>query len=103
MYTLTVPSAAPTSVSVSDVTSSTITVQWGAVECVHQNGHIRGYTVEYGVQGSENTETMHFSRSETKAIISGLTSLTSYTIKLAAVNSVGVGEYTSISTETDST
>ena len=55
------PSAAPTSVSVSEDTSSSITVQWGAVDCIHHNGDITGYSVLYGVQGSESTQTMSVS------------------------------------------
>ena len=35
-----VPSAPPTSVATSDVTSSNITVQWGPVDCIHRNGNI---------------------------------------------------------------
>ena len=95
------PSATPNSLSVSEVTTSSITVQWEAVDCIHHNAdNITGYSVQYGVQGSRSTETMIFSGTE--ATISGLTSSTSYTIKVAAVNSVGVGEYSRISAETDS-
>ena len=42
------PSAPPTSVNVSDVTPSSITVQWGPVDCIHRNGDITGYSVQYG-------------------------------------------------------
>ena len=94
------PSVAPNYVSVSEVTSSSITVQWGAVDCTHYNADVMGYSVQYGVRGSGSTETMILS--ETEATISGLTSSTSYTIKVAALNSVGVGEYSSITAETDS-
>ena len=38
-----VPSAPPISVSVSEVTSSSITVQWGPVDCIHRNGDITDY------------------------------------------------------------
>ncbi|CAI8013804.1 hypothetical protein GBAR_LOCUS8699, partial [Geodia barretti] len=36
----TVPSAPPSSLDVCVVNSSTITVQWGEVPCIHQNGAI---------------------------------------------------------------
>ena len=88
------PSAAPTSVSVSEVTSSSITVQWGAVDCIHRNGDITGYSVRYGVQGSGSTQTMRVSGgSVTEATISGLTASTTYSFEVAAVNSAGTGVY----------
>ena len=92
----TAPSAAPTSVSVpeEDVTSSTITVQWGTVDCIHHNGDITGYSVRYGVQGSGSTQTRDVSGGgATHILISGLISSTNYTVEVAAENSVGTGVY----------
>ena len=91
------PSASPTFVSVSEVTSSSITVQWGAVDCIHRNGDITGYTVAYGVQGNGNTQTVNISGGEaTQTIISELTPSTNYSIEVAAVNSVGTGVYNNL-------
>ena len=88
------PSAAPTSVRVSAVTSSSITVQWGVVDCIHRNGDITGYSVQYGVVGSGSTETVSVSGSSvTEATISSLMLSTNYTIQVAAVNSAGTGVY----------
>ena len=88
------PSAAPTSVSVSEVTSSSINARWGAVPCIHRNGDITGYSVQYGVVGSESTQTMFVSgASNTEANITGLVESTTYTIEVAAVNSGGIGVY----------
>ena len=88
------PSAPPTSVSTSDVTSSSITVQWGAVDCIHHNGDITGYSVRYGVQGSGSTQTESVTEgTTTEATISGLTPSTSYEIAIAAENSAGTGVY----------
>ena len=82
------PSAAPTSVSVSEVTSSSITVQWSAVDCIHRNGDITGYSVRYGAQ------TVSVSRGgATMTTISRLESSTTYSIEVAAVNSAGTGIY----------
>ena len=90
----TAPSAAPTSVSVSKVTSSNITVQWEEVPCIHHNGNITGYSLQYGVVGSESTQNMPVSgASTTEATITGLVESTTYTIKVAAVNDVGIGVY----------
>ena len=70
------------------MTSSSITVQWGAVDCIHHNGDITGYTVRYGVQ------TMSVSGGgATMTTISGLSAATVYTIEVAAVNSAGTGVY----------
>ena len=92
-----VPSAAPTSVNISAVTSSTITVQWGAVDCIHHNGDITGYSVQYGVQDSGRMETIHVSGNNvTEATLSGLTPSTVYIIQVAAVNGAGVGVYSNL-------
>ena len=90
----TAPSAPPSDVTVTDVTSSTITVQWGEVPCIHQNGAITGYSVQYGVMGSGSTQTMTVSgASTTQTTITGLNPSTTYSIQVAAVNSAGTGEY----------
>ena len=91
------PSAAPTSVRVSKVTSSNITVQWGAVDCTDRNGDITGYSVRYGVQGTaEGDRTVKMTTGDSSGgiyTISGLSAATVYTIEVAAVNSVDTGVY----------
>ena len=90
----TAPSAAPTSVRESGVTSSSITIQWGEVDCIHHNGDITGYSVRYGVQGSGSTRTRDISEGDTRhTTISDLNPSTTYSIQVAAVNSAGVGVY----------
>ena len=92
-----VPFAAPTSVNISAVTTSTITVEWGAVDCIHHNGDITGYSVQYGVQDSGRMETINVSGNNvTEATLSGLTQSTVYTIQVAAVNGAGVGVYSNL-------
>ena len=85
-YQPTAPSASPTSVSVSEMTSSSITVQWGPVDCIHRNGDITGYSVQYG------SETASVS-GEGTYVISGLMSSTNYSIQVAAETSAGTGPY----------
>ena len=76
------------------MTSSNITVQWGAVNCIHINGDITGYSVRYGVQGSGSTQTRNVSGGDTRqTTIPGLNSSTNYSIQVAAVNGAGIGEY----------
>ena len=100
VLSLTAPSAPPPDVTVTDVTSSTITVQWGEVPCIHQNGAITGYSVQYGVMGSGNTETMPVSgASTTQTTISGLMSSTTYSIRVATVNNQLIGTYSSSENE----
>ena len=93
------PSAAPTSVRESGVTSSSITVQWQAVDCIHHNGDITGYSVRYGVQGTaEGDRTVKMATGDSSGgmyTISGLPAATVYTVEVAAVNSVDIGVYSS--------
>ena len=74
------------------MTSSSITVQWGAVDCIHRNGDLIGYSVRYGVLENESTQTRSVSDA-TETTIAGLASSTLYEIQVAAVNSAGVGVY----------
>ena len=90
------PTTAPESVTTPSVTSSTITVQWGMVPCIHQNGDITGYSVRYGVMGSGSSQTETVSgASETETIISDLMPSTTYDVQMAAVNGNGTGVYSS--------
>ena len=91
----TAPSAPPTDVRVLVNSSTTITVQWGEVPCIHQNGVITGYSVQYGVVGSSETGSKMVSGDSSGGMemISGLNKLTVYTVQVAAVNSAGTGEY----------
>ena len=84
------PSAPPESVT-ADGMSTSITVQWGSVPCIHQNGVITEYSVRYGVEGSGSTQTM--TATGNGATISDLIPSTNYTVEVAAVNSAGVGDY----------
>ena len=99
-FSLIAPSAPPTSVSTSDVTFSSIAVQWGRVDCIHRNGDITGYSVRYGIQGSEIKQTLTVSGDAmTNVTISGLDSSTIYEIEVAAVNSAGAGVYSNSTTQ----
>ena len=74
------------------------------MDCIHLNGDITGYSVQYGVEGgSGSTQTMSISGgSVTEANISSLMSSTTYSIQVAAVNSAGIGVYSDppVATET---
>ena len=80
--------------SVYALSSTAITVQWGPVDCIHRNGDITGYSVQYEEVGSGSTQTMPVSGgSATEATISGLMSSTTYSIQVAAETSAGTGPY----------
>ena len=84
------PSAPPTSVRVSEVTSSSITIQWGPVDCIHRNGDITGYSVQYGEVGSVKNLQVVANR---QATITGLDPFTEYIVSVAVITSVDTGVY----------
>ena len=91
------PSAPPTDVRVSVNSPTVITVQWGPVECRHQNGEITGYRVRYGEEGSSeearSVQMVSGDSSGGMTRVSGLTKETVYTVQVAAVTSGGTGVY----------
>ena len=95
LYTIPAPSSPPSSVTVTNVTSSTISVQWGSVPCIHQNGDITGYSVQYEVMGSGNTQIEMVSGDSSGGMttISGLAAATMYEYQMAAMTGAGTGQY----------
>ncbi|CAI8033621.1 Receptor-type tyrosine-protein phosphatase delta [Geodia barretti] len=91
------PSALPSSVRVLVNSSTSIIVQWGPVECRHQNGEITGYWVRYGEEGSSeearNVQMVSGDSSGGMTTVSGLTRETVYTVQVTAVTSSGTGVY----------
>ena len=81
---------------VSNMTSSTVTIQWGKVNCKHQNGLIIGYSVRYGVQDNLNTTLSILGESVNMTTISNLRASTTYAIEVAAVNSAGTGAFSPV-------
>ena len=82
----------------SNVTSSTITVQWGSVPCIHQNGNVTGYSVTIKAKGTGSTQTLYIAGASTT--LSHLTPETTYEIRVAGVNTEGIGVSTNISATT---
>ena len=82
------PSAAPTNVRMTGITSTSITVKWGKVPCIERNGDITGYIVQYGSQ----TQSVS-GGSVTETTISNLTPSTTYNIQVAAVNDADTGPF----------
>ena len=90
---ISVPSAPPTSVKVTKVTGNTITIKWMSVECSHQNGEITGYLVQYRVEPSGKELVVN--ASDTQITLPNLMPFTTYSIEVAAVNSAGIGNFSS--------
>ena len=79
------------------MTSSSITVQWGPVDCIHRNGDITGYSVQYGEVGERAVdEIVSGDFSGGMYTISGLTPFATYSFQVAAETSVGPGPYSDI-------
>ena len=79
--------------SVFAINSTAITVQWVAVNCIHRNGDITGYSVQYTGGGSTQTMSISGNSSGRMVTISGLSPITLYLVQVAAVNSAGPGVY----------
>ena len=77
------PSGSPGSVSFGTVTLTSITVQWGEVQCSRRNGEITGYTVEYSSTTPPTTNTMSGSSSR-ELVVGDLLPRTSYTFTVRA-------------------
>ena len=85
------PTGPPSPVNTT-VTSTTITVQWGPVECIHRNGDITGYSVCVTRNG-ERLKNASVSSDIRRVTISELSPSTEYNISVAAVNNNGTGAY----------
>ena len=93
-FSLTVPSAPPSSVRLSVVSSTSINVRWGLVDCRHQNGEITGYQVRFGEEeGVQNHRFPSGNSSGGMDTLSRLTKQTVYTVEVAARTSAGTGVY----------
>ena len=62
--------------------------------CILRNGDITSYTVQYRELGSENIQTVNVT--DRTITISGLTTSTTYTYQVAAMNSAGIGVYSDL-------
>ena len=68
-----------------------VTVTWLPVECIHRNGNITGYSIQYHMRGSGVM--MYVNTSSLQYTIPELQPSTAYVIGVAAVNNAGVGVY----------
>ena len=88
----TAPSGQPTSVGVSELNSSSFLVHWEEVCCSQRNGEITGYVVNISnVQGMQNVLRVY--SEQRNATLSEMDPHTTYIIRVAAENSMGVGPF----------
>ena len=74
------------------VSSTSINVTWGPMDCRHQNGEITGYYVRYGEEGGVQTHLfLPGDSSGGITTLSGLTKQTVYIVEVAARTSAGTG------------
>ena len=88
----------PSYITIADVTTSSVTISWGMVECIHCNGDITGYSVQFTEHGNQMSRTQFVPGEATTHTISAFTPSTSYDIKVAAVNKAGIGVYSTQTT-----
>ena len=77
---------------VEGTTATSITIAWGAVNCIERNSIITGYVVHFTPPStSGNDSVMLAGTGDTGGIVTidGLTPSTQYSIQVAAVNSDG--------------
>ena len=91
---LAAPSGPPTAVRTSGM-STTITVHWEPVECIHRNGDITSYSLQYGRESAEGERIVEMVSGD-EVTITGLIPSTVYSIEMAAVNSAGTGVYSDV-------
>ena len=75
------------------INSTAISLSWGKVNCTQSNGAITGYSVQYSIVGGIQSTTINVTGDVTSTAIDGLITCTQYSIKVAAINSNGVGSY----------
>ena len=99
-FLFTVPSASPIDLTVVSISAFSVSLEWGHVPCLHRNGQITGYVLQY--LGNGRNETLSIESTQNRnATIANLTTLTNYSIKIAAITSARVGVYSdSLTTET---
>ena len=87
-----VPSSAPTGVQVVQVKGRVAVLSWKPIPCCHQNGEILQYYIEYETSVPESVVYQDNTVGEVRQIIlHNLLPNTKYEVKVAAVNSAGIG------------
>ena len=83
------------------VTSRSVTVTWGAIDCIQRNGEITGYVVQYQEEGGESVNNTVDVEDPRFFEASELQPFTMYTFKVAGVNQNGTGPFANVSIFTE--
>ena len=71
------------------VSSSYVTLTWNNLTCFDQNGPLLGYVIEYTPDGGMASTTLLTGNNQ----LTGLAACTNYTLRIAAQNDGGSGEF----------
>ena len=98
---ISVPSGAPQNLAIINSTSTSVTISWDSVECIHRNGLITHYNISYGPVGDTNlvkTVTVNSDEPDDGGsyTATGLERTQNYLFKVAAVNVPGVGVFATV-------
>ena len=72
-----------------------IRIQWGPVNCSHQNGRVSGYIIKYTEEGTTVTRNFTLNFNSFVVQINNLKPSTNYFIAVAAINNAGIGVFSS--------
>ena len=80
------------------MTSSSLTLQWGPVDCIYRNGDIIGYLVLYEAQGHNIIRVISEDVNGGMIDLSRLTPSTYYTFKIGAFSNAGSRAFSDLHT-----
>lgn len=85
------PGAAPSNVSASPYSTTSIKVEWDAVPKCKRNGEITNYIVEVFNNTSEEVQRVNVSSNDRSKVIRDLQEYTNYSVRVFATTAVGNG------------
>ena len=89
-----VPSSSPQNVTVASVDPASLMVTWQPPPLIDQNGPLTGYAITY--QRNGYLDVMNVSVTGTHFTISGLNPFVNYSVSVAAINTDGIGVFSTI-------
>ena len=100
LYIFSAPSGMPQNLAIISSTSTSVTISWNSVECIHRNGLIIHYIVSYSEleNGIPTIKTVRSSEPDDGGsyTATGLEPSASYLFLVAAINSIGLGPFAAI-------
>ncbi|XP_048579794.1 uncharacterized protein LOC5501224 isoform X1 [Nematostella vectensis] len=90
------PSSYPSNITITNVTSTTLSLQWGPVPAEYRNGLIVSYTVRYHISGNSTYKEMMIANCNQSAVIINLRMFTRYILLVRASTKVGGGPWSDV-------